>query len=58
MCKHSVQLTGVQLFAIPWTPANQAFLSIANSWSLLKLMSIELVMLLGDEFMSVETQNH
>ena len=31
----------VQLFATPWTAANQAFLSITNSWSLLKLMSIE-----------------
>ena len=30
-----------QLFATPWTAAHQAFLSIINSWSLLKLMSIE-----------------
>ena len=28
----------------PWTVARQAFLSITNSWSLLKLMSIESVM--------------
>ena len=28
----------------PWTAARQASLSIANSWSLLKLMSVELVM--------------
>ena len=28
----------------PWTAANQASLSITNSWSLLKLMSIESVM--------------
>ena len=28
----------------PWTAAHQAYLSINNSWSLLKLMSIELVM--------------
>ena len=28
----------------PWTTASQASLSITNSWSLLKLMSIELVM--------------
>ena len=27
--------------AIPWTTAHQASLSITNSWSLLKLMSIE-----------------
>ena len=32
------------LFATPWTAAHQASLSITNSWSLLKLMSIELVM--------------
>ena len=33
-----------QLFATPWTAARQASLSITNSWSLLKLMSIEAVM--------------
>ena len=33
-----------QLFATPWTAAHQASLSITNSWSLLKLMCIELVM--------------
>ena len=32
------------LTAIPWTTACQASLSITNSWSLFKLMSIELVM--------------
>ena len=32
------------LFVTPWIVAHQAFLSITNSWSLLKLMSIELVM--------------
>ena len=32
------------LFATPWTVAPQASLSINNSWSLLKLMSIESVM--------------
>ena len=41
----SVQsLSCVQLFATPWTIAHQASLSITNSWTLLKLMSIELVM--------------
>ena len=41
----SVQsLSRVQLFATPCTAAHQASLSITNSWSLLKLMSIELVM--------------
>ena len=41
----SVQsLSRIQLFATPWTAARQASLSITNSWSLLKLMSIESVM--------------
>ena len=41
----SVQsLSRLQLFATPWTAARQASLSITNSWSLLKLMSIESVM--------------
>ena len=30
--------------ATPWTAAHQAFLSITNTWSLLKLMSIESMM--------------
>ena len=37
-------LSCVQLFATPWTVARQASLSITNSRSLLKLMSIESVM--------------
>ena len=37
-------LSCVQFFATPWTAAPQASLIITNSWSLLKLMSIELVM--------------
>ena len=37
-------LSHVQLFATPWTAACRASLSIINSWSLFKLMSIELVM--------------
>ena len=42
----SVQLfSRVQFFATPWSAAGQASLSITNSRSLLKLMSIELVML-------------
>ena len=42
---NSVQsLSGVRLFVTPWTIALQASLSITNSWSLLKLMSIESVM--------------
>ena len=41
----SVQLLScVQLFATPWTAARQASLSITNSQSSLKLMSIESVM--------------
>ena len=34
----------VQLFATPWTAAHQTSLSITNSWSLPKPMSIESVM--------------
>ena len=37
-------LSCVRLFVIPWRVAHQASFSITNSWSLLKLMSIELVM--------------
>ena len=45
ICISSVQsLSHVRLFAIPWTAACQASLSITNSRSLLKLTSIELVM--------------
>ena len=41
----SVQsLSRVQLFVTPWTAARQASLSITNSQSLLKFMSIESVM--------------
>ena len=41
----SVQsLSHIRLFATPWTAACQASLSITNSWSILKLMSIESVM--------------
>ena len=40
----SVQsLSPVQLFVTPWTAAQQASLSITNSWSLLKLMAVKLV---------------
>ena len=43
--RSSVQLLiHVQLFATPWIAAQQASLSITNSYSLLKLMSIKLVM--------------
>ena len=43
--KSSVQsLSRVRLFVTPWTTACQASLSITNLRSLLKLMSIELVM--------------
>ena len=37
-------LSRVRFFATPWTAAHQASLSITNSWSLSKLMSIESVM--------------
>ena len=39
------QLSCVQLFVTLWTAAHQASLSFTISWSLLKLMSIESVML-------------
>ena len=43
--KHLVQLLShVWFFVTPWTAARQVSLSITNSQSLLKLMSIELVM--------------
>ena len=45
---HSVQFSSVQSLisavAAPWTAAHQAPLSFTNSWSLLKLISIESVM--------------
>ena len=44
MNENSVQFSCVWLFETPWTAAHQASLSITNSWSLLKLMSIESVM--------------
>ena len=45
MAFSSIQLLShVRLFAIPWTEACQAFLSITNSRSLLKLMSITSMM--------------
>ena len=45
LIKSSVQLfSRVQLLPTPWTEALQASLSITNSQSLLKRMSIELVM--------------
>ena len=44
-CFSSLQsLSRIWLFGIPWTAAHQASLSITNSWSLIKLMSIESVM--------------
>ena len=41
---YSIQLlSNVRLFETPWTASRQALLSITDSWSLLKLMSIALV---------------
>ena len=37
-------LSGVRLFSTSWTASRQVSLSFTNSWSLLKLMSVELVM--------------
>ena len=39
-----VQFSQIQLLVTPWTEASQATLSFTNSCSLLKLMSVELVM--------------
>ena len=44
ICVPTVQVSRVQLFATAWTVAHQASLSITNSQSLLKHMSIESVM--------------
>ena len=44
-CSSVRSLSHIQLFVTPWTAARQASLSIINSGSLLKLMSIESVML-------------
>ena len=40
----SQSLSRVRLFATPWTTARQASMSSTNSWSFLKLMSIDSVM--------------
>jgi len=42
-CSSAQSLSSIWLFETPWTAAHQASLSITNSQSLLKLMSIELV---------------
>jgi len=39
-----LSLSWVRLFVTPWTAAQQASLSITNSWSLFRLVSIESVM--------------
>ena len=44
LCVFVQLLSHAQLFATPWTSACQAYLSFTISQSLLKLMSIELVM--------------
>ena len=43
-----LSLNCVRLFAAPWTAAHQAPLSYTISWTLLKFMSFELVMLFKD----------
>ena len=46
LCEFAVQsLSHVQFFATPWTAEHQASLSFVISWSLLRLTSIESVML-------------
>ena len=44
LCQSLSQLSYVRLFATLWTPAHQASLSITNFQSLLKHMSIKLMM--------------
>ena len=44
MSKYKMINLVVQLFSTPWTAAHQASLSITNSWSLLRFLSVELVM--------------
>ena len=44
-CCYMHSRSRIQLFATPWTAACQASLSFTVSWSLLKILSIELVML-------------
>ena len=44
ICYSVRSLSRVQLFVTPWTEAHQPALSITNSWNLLRLLSIELVM--------------
>ena len=43
-CSSVQSFSHVRLFVSPWTAARQASLSITNSWSFLKLMSITSVM--------------
>ena len=43
-CSVQFSFSVISNSANPWTAAHQASLSITNTWSLLKLMSIELVM--------------
>ena len=45
-------LSCVQLFVTPWTPAHQAPWSSTISWSLLKFMSVELVVLSNHNILS------
>ena len=54
-------LSCVLLFATPWTAAHQASLSFTVSWSLLKLMPIDLVMLthpLSSPFPALNLSQH
>ena len=44
ICNSVQSLIHVKLFVTPWSAAHQASLSITNSWSLLKFMSIKSVM--------------
>ena len=48
VCVFVQSVSHVQLFETPWTAAYQASLSFTISWSLLKFMSVESVMLPND----------
>ena len=54
----SVQFSLSVMSATPWTAACQASLSITTPWRLLKLMSIELVMLSNHSYSVVPFSSH
>ena len=51
-------LSHVRLFATPWTAAHQAALTFTISWSLLKLMSTESMMLKSLSAILLKMESH